>query len=368
VIVVIPTNRRLDLGYLSPLIDVGARFIVVDDSEGSVEVNHPQFSVFNWNDRRKMLGKLDAGFAKRNGACRDFGFYVAWRESDPGEAIVALDDDCKVYHDDFARMVESALSDDPRPVARCEGRHLNILDLYDGAPPQLFPRGFPYSSRPGYEPAVIGETESRPVTFSLGMWKGIFDINGIDKIKGPEYLHPDIELAERSVIVERSKLISVCSMNMQFRRELIPAAYQAPMHVEVMPGWVIDRYGDIWGGFILKTLMDLKGEAMAVGEPMIRHLKEGDYMRNVWQEHICHLVNDEFLEVLGEAAEEITPASYLEMMSALGEEFGRRSEKCSSLLKPYLRHLSEAMAARGKALSLCGPASVTPPESVSSPA
>ena len=114
----------------------------------------------------------------------------------------------------------------------------------------------------------------------------------IDKIRGPEYIHPEAELKHPSVIVESSMLISVCSMNMQFRRELIPVVYQFPMHVEVMPGWVIDRYGDIWGGFVLKTLMDLKGDAMAVGEPMIRHLKEGDYLRNIWQEHICHLVNE----------------------------------------------------------------------------
>lgn len=53
-----------------------------------------------------------------------------------------------------------------------------------------------------------------------------------------------------------------------------------------MPGWVVDRYGDIWGGFILKTLMDLRGEALAVGEPMIDHLKEGDFLRNIWQEHV----------------------------------------------------------------------------------
>ncbi len=103
---------------------------------------------------------------------------------------------------------------------------------------------------------------------------------------------------EPSVVIEKGKLISVCSMNMQFRRELIPVVYQLPMHVEVMPNWVVDRYGDIWGGFILKTLMDLNGENMAVGEPMINHLKEGNYTRNIWQEHVCHLINDEFLQLL----------------------------------------------------------------------
>ena len=58
------------------------------------------------------------------------------------------------------------------------------------------------------------------------------------------------------------------------------------MNVPALPGWVVDRYGDIWGGFILKILMDRRGDALAVGGPMIRHLKDGDDQRNIWQEHV----------------------------------------------------------------------------------
>ena len=140
-------------------------------------------------------------------------------------------------------------------------------------------------------------------------------------------------------------------MNMQFRREVIPAAYQLPMHVEVMPGWVVDRYGDIWGGFILKTLMDIKGEAMAAGEPMINHLKEGNYLRNAWQEHVCHMINDEFLNILADAREKIAPSSYLNMMQHLNEIFREHCETVSPLLKPYLVHLVTAMTAWNTALA-----------------
>ncbi len=350
-IIVIPSNRTINFDYLSPLIDNGVRFIVVDDSEGSIQIDHPQFSVYNWGHRRKMLGPLDIGYPKRNGASRDFGFYVAWKDSDPGEIIVALDDDCEVYHEDFQSQVEKVLSDNERPVATCYGKHLNILGLYEGVSDQLFPRGFPYSARVDDVGIRFTAPESRKVTFCLGLWKCIFDVNAIDKIKGPEYTHPDAKLKEASVIVENGRLISVCSMNMQFRREVIPAVYQLPMHVEVMPDWVVDRYGDIWGGFILKTLMDLKGEGMAVGEPMINHLKEGDFTRNIWQEHVCHLVNDEFLELLERAGAAITSDDYLEMMKELNEGFKEGIEQASPLLQPYLKHLSTAMDAWNTSLS-----------------
>ncbi len=350
-IVVIPSNRTIDLEYLSPLIESGARFVVVDDSEGSIEVDHPQFEVYDWGHRKKMLGPLDVGYPKRNGASRDFGFYVAWKNSDPGEIIVALDDDCQVYHADFCDRVNAVLSKSERPVATCEGVHLNILSLYRNVSTHLFPRGFPYSARPSHEGVRIENAESRNVTFCLGLWKGVFDVNGIDKIAGPPYAHPDAELDEPSVIIEKDKLVSVCSMNMQFRRELIPAIYQLPMHVEVMPNWVVDRYGDIWGGFILKTLMDLKNEAMAVGEPMVHHRKDGDYTRNIWQEHVCHLINDEFLDMLFQVKRTLRSHDYLELMKEINEGFRGHVETASPLLKIYLEHCCASMEAWTTSLS-----------------
>lgn len=342
-IVVIPSNRSIRLDYLAPLIDAGARFIVVDDSEGSITMDHPQFRVYSWQDRRKMLGRHDPFFPRRNGACRDFGFYVAWKESDPGEVIIALDDDCRVARPDFAAQVEAALSAAPRPVVSADGRHLNILDLYEDMPPALFPRGFPYSARAGHQGLRLGAAEARTVAFSLGLWTNVFDVNAIDKIKGPAYIHPDARLTHPSVIVAPSHWVSVCSMNMQFRREVLPAVYQLPMHVETMPGWVIDRYGDIWGGFILKMLMDLAGDAMAVGEPMIDHMKEGDYLRNIWQEHTAHLVNDEMIALIAHAGTVIRPAGYVDMMGELAGIVTRAAEDASAMLKPYLRHLGPCL-------------------------
>ena len=92
-IVIIPSNKTINLNYLTPLLDRGVRFVIVDNSEGTIRIDHPQFEIYNWAVRKKMLGALDIGYPKRNGASRDFGFYVAWKNSDPEEIIIALDDD-----------------------------------------------------------------------------------------------------------------------------------------------------------------------------------------------------------------------------------------------------------------------------------
>jgi hypothetical protein len=347
-IVVIPTNRGVCLDYLRPLIDAGDRFIIVDDSEGSVAVDHPQFSVYSWQDRRRMLSDRDISIPKRNGACRDFGFYIAWKESDD-DVVIALDDDC-VVHEGFREAALKSLSDAPRPALMNDSLHCSVLDLFADTPQNLFPRGFPYSARCNYHRSTFTPPQSRSVKFSLGLWRGIFDVNAIDKLQGPSWSHPDAKLQHESVLVPPGRLISVCSGNMQFRREVLPAVYQLPMHVEALPGWVVDRYGDIWCGFILKTLMDLRGDAMAVGGPLVDHLIEGNNPKNIWKEHICHLVNDEFVGILMQAKERIRPAGYAEMMGAMNDEFCRAAGHCSPLLAPYLRHLACCLGAWLRAL------------------
>jgi hypothetical protein len=345
-IVVIPSARSIRLDYLAPLIEAGAKFIIVDDSEGTIRINHPQFEEYNWSDRRRMLGNLDEAMPRRNGACRDFGFYLAWRESADDDIIIAIDDDCMVEDADFAEQVKCRLSDSVTRVTVSCGRHLNILELYSNLDhANLFPRGFPYSQRAGHTRCRFEGQISGEVAFNVGLWTGVFDINAVDKIDAPTYCYPTATLLHENVVVPRNTLVAVCSMNMQFRRRLIPAVFQLPMHVEIMPGWVIDRFGDIWGGFILKTLMDIRGDRMSVGGPMIRHVKDGSYVRNIWQEHLCHLVNDEFIELLDCVCARIKPASYVDMMGNLCDEFAMRRDGASPILKAYLRYLDVSLRA-----------------------
>lgn len=344
-LVVIPSAREVRLDYLEPLIAHGCRFVVVDDSEGRIRLDHPQFRVYNWSHQTRDLGPLTAAIPRGNGACRDYGFLIAWRESSPGEVIVALDDDCLVKDPEWANRAEAALGDGSRPVVDTSALHWNVLDLYDNAPDQLFPRGFPYASRVGYERATWGPARATKPLFHLGLWQGVFDVNAIDKLEGPAFVHADARLRVASAVVPHGTLVSACSMNMIFRRELIPAVYQLPMAIDVMPGWRIDRYGDIWGGFITKRLMDARGDAFSVGAPMITHLKEGNALRNTWQEHLCHLVNDEFIELLmaADLGGAVSSSSYLELYARLPEHFARA--KASPLLRGYLEHLARCMDA-----------------------
>lgn len=352
-IVVIPTARDVALTHLEPLLDRGVRILVVDDADRELRVDHPDVEVLALAERRRRLGPKHVAIPHGNGACRDFGLWVAWKEGEPDEVVVALDDDCIVRDEDFVEQVDAALSEAARPVATVNGTHLNCLDLYADIEPGLFPRGFPYSARPGYERCSF-ETECRAApSFNLGLWQNVFDINALDKLAGPPYVHPEARLRMPSATVDSGRLVSVCSMNMHCRREVLPALYQLPMAVEVLPGLPIDRYGDIWGGFILKTLMDLRGDVLAFGGPLIFHSKEGDHLRNIRQEHLAHLVNDEFLALLESITGDIRSGpnrSYVDMLGEVHDGLAKRQEKASSILAAYLQHLTPALRAWVEAL------------------
>jgi Reversibly glycosylated polypeptide len=338
--VVIPSNREINRQYLSPLLDIGARFIIVDDSEGSISISDPRFQVYNWGHRRDILGAKDEYFPRRNGACRDFGLYMAWRECDDDEVVVALDDDCEITESDFGQGVIDSLSVATRPVFGSGTRHLNILDLYADSPADLFPRGFPYEERKRYvRNEVTHEVMTSAPVFNLGLWTDAFDVNGIDKINGPEWRHPDATLRVSSVAVAPGALVSVCSMNMHMRRKVIPAVFQFPMHIPAMPNWVIDRYGDIWGGFLLKMLVDRRGDTLSVGAPMIGHRKSGDMLRNIWQEHVAHFVNVELITRMAEAAENVEANDYLSMMEEFTGNLSAEKGKAGSMLTDYLDYL-----------------------------
>lgn len=350
-IVIIPTRRKIRLDYLSPLIDSGARFVIIDDTEGTVHIDDPKFQVFNWGDKRRVAGQFEDAFPGLNGACMSFGFYIAWKESNDDEIIVTLGDDCQVDKNDFCLRVREALSPATRSLGSVPGRFLNTIDMFQEMSPSLFSRGFPYSARMWHEPFEVKGNSTDTPSFNLGLWRNVFDINAIDKLNGLTFTFPEATLRYQSVVVPSGKLLSVSSGNMQFYRRLIPAVYQLPMHFPVSKNWLIDRFGDIWGGFVLKSLMDRVGDVLTVGEPTIFHTLAGYLEQNIWKEHISHLVNDEFIDLLDGAMIDVTPGRYENMVENLCEAFRSRAGRCSSLLKPYVLHLCNAWKSWTSALS-----------------
>lgn len=353
-IVIIPSCRSINLQNLKPLIDFGSRFIVIDDSDGSIRIDHPQFEVYNWRDYRRLLGSNEIAISKRNGACRALGFYLAWKEGDPFEPIVALDDDCVIESPQFPHQVIDRLKPGKRRVAAGTGIHMNTFDIFRGLDcTKLFPRGFPYSQRIAYKRWTFDGSVSGEIHFNLGLWRGTLDINAIDRLQIEVNHFPDVELLHESVVIPEGALVSLCSGNMHFRRELIPAIYQLPMNVEIIPKFSINRMGDIWAGFILKRMMDIRGDRLSVGGPIVKHYREGPHVKNAASEHLAILVNEEFIDVILRSTEQISPGDYIDMMLHLHDNLRQHEAQSSPILKSYLKHLNKTLSAWLRALGEC---------------
>jgi hypothetical protein len=64
--------------------------------------------------------------------------------------------------------------------------------------------------------------------------------------------------------------LTVCSMNLAFKREVIPSFYQFPMDDNK---WDIGRFDDIWSGLTLKKAADMLDKSLINGFPLCVHNK-----------------------------------------------------------------------------------------------
>jgi hypothetical protein len=108
-------------------------------------------------------------------------------------------------------------------------------------------------------------------------------------------------------------------MNTAFAAELTPAYFFLPdLWVN---GWQLSRHDDIWGGYVLKRLMDLRGDLVAFGHPVVEHTKQTRLERVVVLEQWMHLMSMGFYDVVDEATSNVTPGSYESMFAHFVEEY-----------------------------------------------
>ena len=108
---------------------------------------------------------------------------------------------------------------------------------------------------------------------------------------------------------------SFCAMNFAFHRDMLPAAYQMPMDREIARGYPIWRFDDIWAGYVIQSLVHKQGGAdvIGIGRPIVKHLKEGNLLREIHGEHFGNLMSPYFYALIDAGIAAIAPGSYAAM-------------------------------------------------------
>lgn len=291
--------------------------IVSDDSDGQL-APPPRGNVhyFDYDAQRRYAGRHYAAMPHKSAASRNIGHYIASREG--FDVVVALDYDCGTRPGWLAEHLEALTKVVDAPALRPEADNgwVNTVDARfpDGSP--VYARGYPYERRSTEATAVQATVATGEVKLNMGVWERILDLNGIDKLFGGEPGDPGSTGQSTTVALGN---LPLCGMNTAFAAELVPAYYFLPdLWVD---RWQLSRHDDIWGGYVVKRLMDLRGDLVAFGRPVVEHTKQTRLERVVVLEQWMHLMSMSFYDIVDAAAAEVQPGEYADMFAGFVDRY-----------------------------------------------
>ena len=217
------------------------------------------------------VGAYDHLIPAASHAQTSFGLLYLWA-NDRFEYGVMIDDDTAPHPetDFFGRHLHNLAHEGEIESVRSDESWVNVLYASDTG---LYPRGYPY--------AAMDETvETEPervddVVASQGLWTNVPDLDAVrilmdGDLQGQARTRTGAADFPRDFVAAEGQYLTVCSMNLAFRREVVPAFYQFPMDDNE---WDVGRFDDIWSGLVLKRAADVLDKSIYNGRPLCRHDK-----------------------------------------------------------------------------------------------
>ena len=232
-----------------------------------------------------------------------FGLLYMW-ESPQFEYGIFIDDDT-LPHDDadfFGQHMENLSYGGEIESVSSDEQWVNVL--YQNADEHgLYPRGYPYSAMDETVDRSTTKIERGEIVASQWLWTNVPDLDAVrilmdGDLEGQAQTRTEATDFGDDFVAEEGNYLTVCSMNLAFRREVIPAFYQMPMDDNE---WSVGRFDDIWSGVFLKRACDLLDKQIYNGQPLCEHNKAPrstfDDLHNEvagleLNEHVWELIDD----------------------------------------------------------------------------
>ena len=211
----------------------------------------------NGYSAQEIMGEYSSALSNFNAGIRNLGFaYVAHRMKDV-EIVLTFDDDVMPIGDTIQDHLDALNQRVPTSWLSTASKHT---------------RGFPYGIR--------SEAE---VVLSHGVWQGVADWDAptqlvignqpISFYKGP---------------IPKGIYFPMCSMNLAFKRKLLPHIYHAPWALG------INRFDDVFAGIEAKKEIDKNGWAAVSGCSIVHHDRASDVFNNLKNEAPGIALNETF--------------------------------------------------------------------------
>jgi hypothetical protein len=270
-------NHDFDLSRLHVVL-ITEDFCETDEMEAMLEEEGVDGEVFDGSRREEWFENHDVSeyshiIPAASHAETSFGLLYMWAgDYDYGFFI---DDDTLPHDEDFfgTHMENLAFEGEIESVASDE-QWVNVL--YQNAEEHdLYPRGYPYSAMHESVETKTTAIERDEIVASQGLWTNVPDLDAVrilmdGDLQGQAQTRTTAEDFEGDFVAAEGQYLTVCSMNLAFRREVIPAFYQLPMDENE---WDVGRFDDIWSGVFLKRACDILGKQIYNGAPLCEHNK-----------------------------------------------------------------------------------------------
>jgi hypothetical protein len=252
-----------------------------------------------------------------------FGLLYMWAD-ESFEYGLFIDDDTLPHDDDyFGRHMRNLAFEGEIERVRSDEQWVNVL--YQNADEHgLYPRGYPYSAMDETVETDEIEIERGSVVASQGLWTNVPDLDAVrilmdGDLEGQAQTRTTADDFGRDFVAARDNYLTVCSMNLAFRREVIPAFYQLPMDDNE---WEVGRFDDIWSGLFLKRAADVLGKRVYNGGPLCEHNKAPRSTFDDLANEVAGLeLNEHVWEVLDDVADDADSfeSAFAAMADALAE-------------------------------------------------
>ncbi|MEF8906261.1 MAG: alpha-1 4-glucan-protein synthase [Haloarculaceae archaeon] len=234
-------------------------------------------AVFDGTRREQWLERNGVGgfshlIPEASHAQTSFGLLYLWTHDFPYG--VFIDDDTRPHDegDFFGTHLRNLGFEGETEQVSSDEQWVNVL--YQNADEHdLYPRGYPYSAMDETVERTTAAVDD--VVASQGLWTNVPDLDAVrilmdGDLRGQAQTRTSAEDFEGDFVVAPGNYLTVCSMNLAFRREVVPAFYQMPMDDNE---WDVGRFDDIWSGLFLKRACDVLGKQVYNGRPLCEHNK-----------------------------------------------------------------------------------------------
>ena len=243
---------------------------------------------------------------------RNIGYLMALEAGDP--IMLSIDDDNYCIGPTYGGL--SIVCDDvvESPTVNSSNGWFNFCDMLLLEPQgRFYPRGYPYHKR-HRDNQVSVSTEGGPVRMNVGLWLQEPDLDAISWLTT---MVRATQFRGESFLLGNNTWSPINTQNTALNRDLIITYYFVRMGYS-LGGIVIDRYGDIFSGYLSQACVRHMGHRIRVGTPVAEHRRNAhNYLKDLTGELACILCLEDLTQWLVEL--ELQGSSYAETYLCLAD-------------------------------------------------